>query len=51
MKSRGCYENPAATVIWTAHQDLELITMDKEVLYIKEVLSVQLGKQIYNGQC
>jgi len=49
MKSRGCYETPAATVIWTAHQDLELITMDKEVLYIKEGLSVQLGKQIYNG--
>jgi argininosuccinate synthase len=49
MKSRGCYETPAGTVIWAAHEDLELITMDKEVRNIKEGLSLQLGKQIYNG--
>jgi len=49
MKSRGCYETPAGTVLWAAHEDLELITLDKEVRNIKEGLSLQLGKQIYNG--
>jgi len=49
MKSRGCYETPAGTVIWAAHEDLELITLDKEVRNIKEGLSLQLGQKIYNG--
>jgi len=49
MKSRGCYETPAGTVLWAAHEDLELITMDKEVRNIKEGLSLQLGHKIYNG--
>jgi len=49
MKSRGCYEAPAGTVIWMAHEDLELITMDKEVRNQKVKLSHDLAVKIYNG--
>ena len=50
MKSRGCYETPAATVLQKAHEDLELVTMDKEVRRIKQGLSVQFSHQVYNGK-
>ncbi len=49
MKSRGVYETPAGTVLLKAHKDLESITVDKEVLSLKEMLSPLIGKLIYNG--
>ncbi len=49
IKSRGIYETPAATILFKAHQDLESITLDKEVMHLKELISPTISKIIYNG--
>ncbi|CAJ0835779.1 10596_t:CDS:2 [Entrophospora sp. SA101] len=50
LKSRGCYESPAATVLRAAHLDLEGITLDGQVRHLKEVnLSIPYGRVLYNG--
>lgn len=49
MKSRGCYETPAGTIIRAAHIDIEALTIDREVRKIRDMLSVQFTSQIYNG--
>lgn len=49
IKSRGCYETPAGTVLWKAHQDLETISMDREVFRMKEQMQPRLAELIYNG--
>jgi argininosuccinate synthase len=49
IKSRGIYENPGAEIIWKAHQDLEGIAMDKEVMHIRNMLVPKFAELIYNG--
>ncbi len=49
IKSRGIYENPGAEILWKAHQDLEGIAMDKEVMNIRNMLVPKFSKIIYNG--
>jgi len=49
MKSRGVYETPAGTILLKAHQDLESITLDKEVLHLKQIMVPTIGKLIYDG--
>jgi len=49
MKSRGCYETPAGTVLYSAHHDLELLTMDREVMRIRDQLSLKYAELVYNG--
>ena len=49
IKSRGVYETPAGTILYKAHWDLECITVDKEVLHLKELISPIIAKLIYNG--
>ena len=49
IKSRGVYETPAGTVLFKAHQDLESITLDKEVTYLKEIFTPIIARFIYNG--
>lgn len=49
IKSRGVYETPGATILWTAHRDLEGIAMDKEVMHLRDMLSVKFSELIYNG--
>jgi len=49
MKSRGCYETPAGTVLQRAHLDLETLTMDREVMRIRDVLSLKFAELCYNG--
>jgi len=49
IKSRGVYETPAATILLKAHNDLESITLDKDVIHIKEILSLKIARLIYNG--
>jgi argininosuccinate synthase len=49
IKSRGVYVAPAATILWAAHKDLESITLDKEVLHLKELFAPIVGTLIYNG--
>ncbi len=49
IKSRGVYETPAGTILFKAHEDLESITLDKEVMHLKELFSPIIAKLIYNG--
>ena len=49
IKSRGVYETPAGTILWTAHRDLEGIAMDREVYRLKESLVPRFAEVIYNG--
>ncbi|HHM06298.1 MAG TPA: argininosuccinate synthase [Gammaproteobacteria bacterium] len=49
MKSRGCYETPAGTVMLKAHRALESITLDREVAHLKDELMPRYASLIYNG--
>ena len=49
MKSRGVYETPGGTILRTAHRDLETITMDREVLRIRDSLVSRYSELVYNG--
>ncbi|XP_013774470.1 argininosuccinate synthase-like [Limulus polyphemus] len=49
MKSRGCYETPAGTILYEAHLDLEIFTMDRELRKLKKYLAIKFSEQIYNG--
>jgi argininosuccinate synthase len=49
MKSRGCYETPGGSIIWKAHRAMESITMDREVLSLKDDLMPRYARLIYNG--
>jgi len=49
IKSRGVYETPAGTILFKAHKDIESITLDKEVIHLKELTSPMIAKLIYNG--
>ncbi len=49
MKSRGVYETPGGTVLRIAHRDLETITLDREVMKIRDSLIPRYSELIYNG--
>ncbi len=49
MKSRGCYETPGGSIIWKAHRAMESITLDREVLALKDDLMPRYARLIYNG--
>ena len=49
MKSRGCYETPAGTVMLKAHRAMESITLDREVAHLKDELMPRYAELIYNG--
>eukprot|EP00158_Paraphelidium_tribonemae_P003482 Partr_v1_DN26157_c0_g1_i2_m10392 putative argininosuccinate synthase len=49
IKSRGCYETPAGTILLKAHIDLEGLTMDREVRKLRDEQSRRLTEIIYNG--
>lgn len=49
MKSRGCYETPAGTVMMKAHRAIESLTLDREVAHLKDELMPRYAKLIYNG--
>ena len=50
MKDRGVYETPGGTVLYKAHEQLEMLTVDKEVLHEKQKLAVDYADLIYNGK-
>lgn len=49
MKSRGVYETPGGTILRHAHKAVESITMDREVMHIRDSLVPQYSRLIYNG--
>ncbi len=49
MKSRGCYETPAGTVMMKAHRGIESLTLDREAAHLKDELMPKYAKLVYNG--
>jgi len=49
MKSRGCYETPAGTIMLKAHRGIESLTLDREAAHLKDELMPRYAKIIYNG--
>ena len=49
MKSRGVYETPAGTILTAAHRGLEEITLDREVMHLRDSLIPRYADMIYNG--
>ncbi|MGE5558851.1 MAG: argininosuccinate synthase [Bacillota bacterium] len=50
MKSRGVYECPGGTILYTAHRELEYLALDKETMHYKEALAIRYAELVYNGQ-
>lgn len=49
MKARGCYETPGGTIMLKAHRAIESITLDREVMHLKDELMPKYAAMIYNG--
>jgi len=49
MKSRGVYETPGGTVLFVAHRALESITLDREVMHLKDELMPKFAENVYYG--
>lgn len=49
MKSRGCYETPAGTIMIKAHRAIESLTLDREAAHLKDELMPRYAKLVYNG--
>ena len=50
MKDRGVYETPGGTILYYAHEVLEMITLDKDTLHEKQKLAVDFADLVYNGK-
>ena len=50
MKSRGVYETPGGTVLYYAHRELELLTLDRDTLHYKDIIAQKYAEMVYNGQ-
>ena len=49
MKSRGIYETPAGTVLFAAHREIELLTLDRATLHFKESVALRYAELVYDG--
>jgi argininosuccinate synthase len=49
MKSRGVYETPGGTILHHAHRALESLTMDREVMFLRDSFIPTYARQVYNG--
>ncbi len=49
MKSRGIYETPGGTILHAAHRAIESLTLDREVMYLRDSLIPTYAKAVYNG--
>jgi argininosuccinate synthase len=49
MKSRGVYETPGVTILQAAHRALESITLDREVMHLRDSLGVKFAECVYYG--
>ena len=50
MKDRGVYETPGGTILYRAHEVLEMITIDKDTAHMKSKLAVDFADLVYNGK-
>jgi argininosuccinate synthase len=49
MKSRGVYEAPGMTLLYAAHQGLEQMTLDRDLVHLRDTLSPQVAEMVYYG--
>jgi argininosuccinate synthase len=49
MKSRGVYETPGGTILHFAHRQIESLTMDREVMHLRDSLIPKYAELVYNG--
>lgn len=49
MKSRGVYETPGGTILFYAHRELESLTLDRETMHFKDMLSIRYAELVYYG--
>src|SRR5205085_9891682 len=49
MKSRGVYETPGVTILHAAHRALESITLDREVMHLRDSFGVKFAESVYYG--
>jgi len=49
MKSRGIYETPGGTILMAAHRQIESLTMDREVMHLRDSLIPKYAQLVYNG--
>ncbi|MBP1157774.1 MULTISPECIES: argininosuccinate synthase [unclassified Paenibacillus] len=49
MKSRGVYETPGGAILFTAHRKMESLTMDREVMHLRDSLISRYASLVYNG--
>jgi len=49
LKSRGVYETPGGTILRAAHRAVESITLDREVMHLRDSLSPRYAEMVYNG--
>ncbi|MFT5188595.1 MAG: argininosuccinate synthase [Verrucomicrobiales bacterium] len=49
MKSRGIYETPGGTILFHGHRQMESLTMDREVMHVRDGLIPEYAKLVYNG--
>ncbi len=49
MKSRGVYETPGGTILHAAHRAVESITLDREVLHLRDALAPRYAEMVYYG--
>jgi argininosuccinate synthase len=50
MKSRGVYETPGGTILYTAHRELESLCLDRETLHYKDLVAQRYAELVYYGQ-
>ena len=50
MKSRGVYETPGGTILYAAHELLEMLCLDKEMQHFKQHVGIRFAELVYNGQ-
>lgn len=49
MKSRGVYETPGGTILYHAHRAVESLTLDREVMHLRDELAPRYAEMVYNG--
>lgn len=49
IKSRGVYETPGGEILYQAHRDLEGLTLDREVMKLRDQMALKVAELIYNG--
>ena len=50
MKSRGVYETPGGTLMYAAHRELELLTLERDTLHYKDLVAQKFAELVYYGQ-